>query len=56
MDHPSTHSDHYRKLLLMMALSFGAMYVLMYAMVDAYANVYNNQRAEINQMKALLKN
>jgi hypothetical protein len=37
-----THSQHYVNLLLMVALSFGAMYILMYSMVNAYANVYNN--------------
>lgn len=35
MQHP-----HYRHLLLMMALSFGSMYVLMYAMVNTFANVF----------------
>jgi uncharacterized protein (DUF305 family) len=33
---------HYRRLLIMTVLSFAAMYVLMYAMVDRFANVYNN--------------
>ena len=37
-----THHGHYGRLLLMMALSFLAMYALMYAMVDQWANVYNN--------------
>ena len=37
-----THQGHYGRLLLMMALSFLAMYALMYAMVDQWANVYNN--------------
>ncbi len=36
-----THQGHYGRLLLMMALSFLAMYALMYAMVDQWANVYN---------------
>jgi len=31
---------HYRRLLVMMILSFMAMYILMYAMVDRLANVY----------------
>ena len=31
---------HYRRLLLMTALSFVAMYVLMYAMVDRFANIH----------------
>jgi uncharacterized protein (DUF305 family) len=34
--------NHYGRLLLMIVLSFVAMYVLMYAMVDQWANVYNN--------------
>jgi uncharacterized protein (DUF305 family) len=33
---------HYGHLAIMAALSFAAMYVLMYAMVDALGNVYNN--------------
>ena len=33
---------HYRHLLMMLGLSFVAMYVLMYAMVDSFANVYSN--------------
>jgi hypothetical protein len=33
---------HYRRLLLMAALSFVAMYILMYAMVGTFANVYSN--------------
>ncbi|HWS72447.1 MAG TPA: DUF305 domain-containing protein [Thermoanaerobaculia bacterium] len=32
----------YRRLLVMIVLSFIAMYVLMYAMVDRFANVYAN--------------
>lgn len=40
--HEGSQTDHYLKLLWMIALSFGAMYVLMYAMVDAYANVYHS--------------
>ena len=36
------HQGHYGRLLLMMGLSFVAMYALMYAMVDQWANVYNN--------------
>jgi uncharacterized protein (DUF305 family) len=38
----ASHSMHYRHLLVMAVLSFVAMYVLMYAMVDARANVYAN--------------
>ena len=33
---------HYGRLLAMMVLSFISMYVLMYAMVDSFANVYPN--------------
>src|SRR5947208_10135663 len=33
---------HYRRLLLMAVLSYIAMFVLMYAMVDSFANVYVN--------------
>jgi uncharacterized protein (DUF305 family) len=33
---------HYGRLLLMAVLSFVSMYVLMYAMVDRFANVYAN--------------
>jgi uncharacterized protein (DUF305 family) len=33
---------HYRNLLVMAVLSFVAMYALMYAMVDRFANVHNN--------------
>jgi malate/lactate dehydrogenase len=36
------HNHHYRQLLIMALLSFIAMYGLMYAMVDSFANVYNN--------------
>jgi hypothetical protein len=32
--------NHYRRLLVMLVLSFIAMYILMYAMVDRFANVY----------------
>jgi hypothetical protein len=38
--------NHYRQLLIMMILSFVAMYILMYAMVDKLANVLPN----INQL------
>jgi hypothetical protein len=38
----STNQQHYRHLLIMAALSFVSMYVLMYAMVDAFGNVYNS--------------
>jgi len=57
--------NHYRHLAIMTVLSFIAMYVLMYAMVDRFANVYNNLNQvymagpmaapkEIEQMKAWL--
>ncbi|KGQ20642.1 hypothetical protein LF41_1180 [Lysobacter dokdonensis DS-58] len=36
------HSGHYFRLLVMMGLSFLAMYALMYAMVDRFANVYGS--------------
>jgi hypothetical protein len=36
------HEHHYRQLVLMLLLSFIAMYVLMYAMVDSTGNVYLN--------------
>ena len=38
----SAHGSHYGRLLLMVVLSFLAMYALMYAMVDRWANVYGN--------------
>lgn len=37
-----SHSKHYYHLALMAALSFIAMYALMYSMVNSFANVYNN--------------
>ena len=36
------HRHHYVRLLLMTVLSFISMYVLMYAMVDRFENVYPN--------------
>jgi uncharacterized protein (DUF305 family) len=36
------NEDHYRHLLIMAVLSFISMYILMYAMVNAIGNVYNN--------------
>lgn len=36
------NAGHYRNLVAMALLSFVAMYVLMYAMVDTFANVHNN--------------
>jgi uncharacterized protein (DUF305 family) len=47
--HSSSHAtpghmgeSHYRHLLIMTLLSFVAMYVLMYAMVDAFSNVHHS--------------
>ena len=44
MKEHSSHAmpNHYRSLLIMGLLSFVAMYVLMYAMVDVIGNVYFN--------------
>lgn len=39
---PAAGTGHYARLAIMAALSFIAMYALMYAMVDALANVYHN--------------
>lgn len=36
------HAKHYTHLAIMAALSFVAMYILMYSMVDQFANVYNS--------------
>jgi uncharacterized protein (DUF305 family) len=36
------HAKHYLHLAIMAGLSFIAMYILMYSMVDQFANVYNN--------------
>jgi|SRR5882672_1780852 len=41
-EHKSPHMMHYSRLLLMAILSYIAMFVLMYAMVDSFANVYVN--------------
>lgn len=35
-------NNHYVNLLIMTAVHFAAMYILMYAMVNSYANVYPN--------------
>lgn len=40
--HAAQGKGHYLKLAAMIALSFIAMYALMYAMVDRFSNVYNN--------------
>ena len=42
MESTHRHQGHYRHLAIMAALSFAAMYTLMYAMVDRLDNVYNN--------------
>lgn len=36
------HKQHYGHLAIMTGLSFIAMFILMYAMVDRFANVYPN--------------
>ncbi len=36
------HTNHYGRLLIMTVLSYISMYVLMYAMVDTFANVYSS--------------
>ena len=36
------HAKHYLHLAIMAGLSFIAMYILMYSMVDQFANVYNS--------------
>jgi uncharacterized protein (DUF305 family) len=36
------HAKHYVHLAVMIVLSFIAMYILMYSMVDQFANVYNS--------------
>lgn len=36
------HKEHYIRLGVMAVLSFIAMYILMYAMVNSFSNVYNN--------------
>lgn len=36
------HKNHYLRLLIMSVLSFIAMYILMYAMVDSFSNVFLN--------------
>ncbi|MGB8981016.1 MAG: DUF305 domain-containing protein [Anaerolineales bacterium] len=41
-NHASMKENHYRQLLIMAGLSFIAMYILMYAMVDTFGHVYNN--------------
>ncbi|HMB25049.1 MAG TPA: hypothetical protein VKP08_19540, partial [Anaerolineales bacterium] len=41
-DHSNMGEMHYSHLLIMAVLSFIAMYILMYAMVNVIGNVYNN--------------
>ncbi|HEX2998031.1 MAG TPA: hypothetical protein VHP14_24615, partial [Anaerolineales bacterium] len=41
-DHSNMGEMHYPRLLIMAVLSFIAMYILMYAMVNVIGNVYNN--------------
>jgi len=36
------HTRHYKRLVIMAALSFICMYVLMYSMVNTFSNVFNN--------------
>ena len=40
MQTDKSHETHYRRLLLMTLLSFVAMYILMYAMVSSFEDVY----------------
>lgn len=42
MDHQMNHKQHYVRFGIMIALSFIAMYIFMYAMVDVFANVVPN--------------
>ena len=49
MNHKTTHASmtdagagHYKRFAIMVALSFVAMYILMYAMVNAFSSVYMN--------------
>lgn len=41
MDH-KTHNNQYKNLLLMLVISFIAMYFLMYVMVNSFSNVYHS--------------
>ena len=41
-DRTQSHAGHYRRLLVMTAVSFLAMYALMYAMVNEFGNVFNS--------------
>ena len=42
MDTSMNHKQQYGRLIAMSVLSFISMYILMYAMVDIFANVYSN--------------
>jgi uncharacterized protein (DUF305 family) len=42
MDHTGHSNMHYKHLAIMTILSFISMYILMYAMVDRFENVYNS--------------
>lgn len=46
MSHSTSGVGHYGRFTIMVALSFIAMYILMYAMADSLSSVYNN----INQV------
>ena len=41
-EHRGMQAGHYRRFLIMIGLHFIAMYVFMYAMVNSFANVFNN--------------
>lgn len=41
-NHAKMNENHYRHLLIMAVFSFISMYILMYAMVNTFGNVYNN--------------
>ena len=40
--HDEMQKNHYRRFAVMIGLHFIAMYVFMYAMVNSFANVFNN--------------
>lgn len=42
MEHQMNQKTHYARFGVMIALSFVAMYIFMYAMVDVFANVFPN--------------
>src|SRR5688572_30236876 len=41
-DNDRMQGNHYKKLLLIAILSFASMYILMYAMVNSFKNVFPN--------------